>query len=85
MPVPVDGSGRILITDIGNSQHSSLWCSSQTLDVGTHESAWYLHPSRRSIANGDMINSSGEADRGWQENRYSNGLRLWRDLVIYHC
>ena len=77
--LPVDGSGRILITDIGYSEDSSLWCSS--LDVGTHESAWYLHPSRRSIADGDMIHSSGEADRGWQENRYYNGLRLRRDSV----
>ena len=72
--IPVDGSGRILITDIGYNSTSALNCSS--LDVGAQEGIWYLHPDAKTNLFNFAINHS---PRGWYENRDYHAVRLWRD------
>ena len=78
--IPLDGSGRILITDIGYSDSSALLCWSTYGNTG--ESNWYIHPTKESTAESDIINSSTTPYRGWYSNRYSHAghaVRLWRD------
>ena len=78
--IPVDGSGRILITDIGYTVNSALLCQSSLVhsDVGKN---WYLHPTNKSTANSDRIISAGQSDRGWHRNRGPRVVRLWRNLT----
>ena len=66
--IPTDGSGRILITDIGDSNESALICtchSDVTENVGTSD--WYLHPTQLRISESDVISSTGT--EGWETNR----------------
>ena len=72
--IPVDGSGRILIADIGYDIRNALNCSS--LDVGAQEGSWYLHPTAKTNIFNFSINYS---HRGWYENKDYNAVRLWRD------
>ena len=74
--IPVDGSGRILITDIGYTVNSALLCQSSHSNEGKY---WYLHPTNKSTANSDRIISAEQSDRGWHRNRGSRVVRLWRD------
>ena len=66
--IPTDGSGRILITDIGDSNEGVLICtchSEVTGSIGTSD--WYLHPTQLSISESDVISSTGT--EGWETNR----------------
>ena len=89
--IPTDGSGRILITDIGLDDDSTnaddagaLLCQSDvTTDAGNGN--WYLHPTQQSIAGGDRIESTDP--RGWSRNRGSSSdghllVRLKRHSTI---
>ena len=67
-----DGSGRILITDIGLVDAGSLLCQSNvTTDAGNAN--WYLHPTQLSTAVGDRILDTDP--RGWSRNRAINSIR----------
>ena len=66
--IPTDGSGRILITDIGDSNERALICTCHSGVTGSVETSdWYLHPSQLSINESDVISSSGT--EGWETNR----------------
>ena len=66
--IPTDGSGRILITDIGNSSESALICTCQSDMIGNvGTSNWYLHPTQLGISESDVISSTGT--EGWETNR----------------
>ena len=75
--IPTDGSGRILITDIGTDNDNALICRTNTPNPG--HGNYYLHPSMVTISEGDWIESTDT--RGWLRSRdVSNGLaRLRRD------
>ena len=74
--IPTDGSGRVLITTIGDNDETALVCrSGKATSSGGN---WYLHPTEMSTDDGDRITSV--ADRGWSRNRGidSEGHRLVR-------
>ena len=75
--IPTDGSGLILITDIGLVDAGALLCQSDVAPDGGNGD-WYLHPTQLSTEEGDRIQSSD--DRGWSRNRNTNihGHRLVR-------
>ena len=82
--IRTDGSGRILITDIGLVDTDALLCQS---DVATdyRNANWYLHPTQLSIDDGDRIQSTDP--RGWSRNRGHNAnehrlVRLKRHSTI---
>lgn len=77
--IPVDGSGRILITDIGHDESNSLTCSSWNL--GAEGGNWYLHPTKKSTADRYKIIFSGAPEHGWYSNGNSAEVFLWRDSV----
>ena len=81
--IPNDGTGRVILTDIGNT---NVICRSEsaTSEVGD----WFLHPTQMSTNagdpndnndNGDRI-ASPPVDRGWNRNRAtdSDGHQLLR-------
>ena len=74
--IPVDGSGRILITDIGYDIRNALNCSSLDVHVDAQDGIWYLHPTAKTNLFNFAINYS---HRGWYENRDYHAVRLWRD------
>ena len=76
--IPTDGSGRILITDIGLVDAGALLCQSDVAPYSGNGD-WYLHPTQLSIAEDDRIQSYMHP-RGWARNRglNSNGHRLVR-------
>ena len=74
--IPTDGSGRILITDIGHSSNNALSCSS--LELGVQGGYWYLHPTNKTTADIYKITSSGTPDRGWREIERDHEISLWR-------
>ena len=84
--IPTDGSGRILITDIGLVDASALICQSDVATAAGNAN-WYLHPTQLSTAEGNRIQSTDP--RGWSKNRGtdSNGHRLVRlkRHSITHC
>ena len=80
MPIPNDGTGRILITDIGYDINSSLRCSS--FDLGSQGGNWYFHPTMKSIHVSNRIMSSDTPDHGWYSDGDDYALKLWRDPVI---
>ena len=75
--IPTDGSGRVNITDIGNTNDNALICHSGKAILSSAQ--WYLHPTEMSTDDGDRI-VSPPPDRGWQRNRAadSEGHRLVR-------
>ena len=75
--IPTDGSGRILITDIGLDDADALICLSDVAPDGGNGD-WYLHPTQLSTAEDDRIQSND--NRGWSRNRGtdSNNHRLVR-------
>ena len=77
--IPTDGSGRILITDIGLVDAGALICQSDVV-TAPGSGDWYLHPTQQSTAEGDRIQSTDS--RGWRRNRHmlsgSNGHRQVR-------
>ena len=78
--IPTDGSGRVRITDIGDSNGNALICRSGKAISSSGN--WYLHPTEMSTDGGDRIVSgvNGVPDRGWSRNRAtdSEGHRLVR-------
>ena len=71
--IPTDGSGRILITDIGlddatttADDDDALLCQSD-VETAAGNVNWYLHPTQLSTAEGDRIQSTDP--RGWARNR----------------
>ena len=75
--IPTDGSGRILITDIGEGNTNSLICV--TDDPGTNSSSeWYYDPTSPTTDIAVRIESND--DRGWLRNRgtTTDGFRLVR-------
>lgn len=76
--IPIDGSGRILITDIGANNDGALICDSdQTTSSFTAD--WYINAANQSTASQDRVLS--EDARGWHRNRdTANGIvRLLRN------
>ena len=66
--IPTDGSGRILITDIGDSNESALICTCHSEVTGSVETSdWYFHPTQPSTSESDVISSTGT--EGWETNR----------------
>ena len=65
--IPNDGSGRVNITDIGDTNGNALICRSEkAISSGGN---WYLHPTEMSTDDSDRIGSGGVLDRGWSRNR----------------
>ena len=78
--IPTDGSGRILITDIGASKgKQALICHTDT-PSNPSGSDYYLHPSMQTTLEGDRIQSDDQ--RRWQRNRdLPNGImKLGRNI-----
>ena len=75
--IPTDGSGRILITDIGLVDAGALFCQSDVATAAGNAN-WYLHPTQLNTEEDDRIQSNDP--RGWARNRgiNSNGHRLVR-------
>ena len=67
--IPTDGSGRILITDIGlddgtttdDDDDDALLCQSD-VETDSGNANWYLHPTQQSTAVGDRIQSTDDRD-----------------------
>ena len=76
--IPIDGSGRILITDIGAANNEALICDSDQI-TSTGTSDWYINAASQSTASQDRI--LNEDARGWHRNRdTTNGIvRLLRN------
>ena len=71
--IPIDGSGRIVITDINpdeDNDEDALICRSQILSDGSN---WYLHPTQQTTGDSDRIESerdnTGTDPRGWIRSR----------------
>ena len=67
-PIPTDGSGRIVITDInpdGDNNEDALLCQSELAisDGGN----WFLHPTQLTTDDSDRIEATDS--RGWRRNR----------------
>ena len=78
--IPTDGSGRILITDIGFSNqpdNQALICTTNTPNPGNGE--YYLHPSMLTTSDSDRIQTTDP--QGYRRNRDRNNgiVRLRRD------
>ena len=77
--IPTDGSGRILITDVGLSWADSLICDSDWT-TSSASSNWYTNPVSQSTASGDRIVNSDS--RGWTRMRDpTNGIIRLRRYV----
>ena len=75
--ISTGGSGRVRVTDIGDTNGNALICrSGKAISSGGD---WYLRPTERSTDDGDRI-MSPPPDRGWSRNRAtdSEGHRLVR-------
>ena len=82
--IPTDGSGRILITDIGlddgtttDADADALLCQSDVV-IAPVNANWYLNHTQQSTTVGNRIQSTD--DRGWSRNRGNdlNNHRLVR-------
>ena len=68
--IPTDGSGRIRVTAIGDTNGNALICRSG-IPISS-SGYWYLHPTEMSTDDGDRIVSGvngGPDPRGWRRNR----------------
>ena len=79
IPIPTDGSGHILITDINSSDTEALICQSSSVGGRTD---WYLDPEDENPT------STAEADRihqnnfqGWTKKRNENPTRDGLQIV----
>ena len=63
--IPTDGSGRVLISDIGEENSVALICI--TDDPGTSYGEWYYDPTSPTTDEAVRIQSTD--DRGWLRNR----------------
>ena len=53
-PIPIDGSGRVLITAIGGDNDDALICTSER-DTSDGQTDWFLHPTLMSTNMDDRI------------------------------
>ena len=77
-PIPTDGSGRIVITDIntdGNNDEDALLCQSEVFALSDGGN-WFLHPTQQTTDGRFRI--VGDDPRGWHSNRGSHSHRLVR-------
>lgn len=66
--IPTDGSGRILLTNIGFNDNNSLYCvSDRTSNKATSD--WYINPVSQSTALEDRIVNTDS--QGWTRKRNS--------------
>ena len=63
--IPTDGSGRILITNIGFDNANALICRTHIYIPILGD--YYLHPSMQTTSDSDRIQSTDT--RGWTRNR----------------
>ena len=79
--IPTDGSGRILVSNIGFDDTNALICHTDTPNPPSGN--YYLHPSMQTTNGSDRIQSTDT--RGWSRNRdLSNGIiRLMRDSTSW--
>ena len=72
--IPTNGSGSILITDIGASNERALICST---DISTSTASnWYLHPDLPTTSIGNRIGNTDT--QGWMRNIAPGILKLRR-------
>ena len=81
--IPTDGSGRILITDIGfdnQPNDQALICRTNTVNPGNGD--YFLHASMVTTSDGARIGSTDP--RGYRRNRDTNNgiVRLRRDSDV---
>ena len=68
-PIPTDGSGRIVITDInpdGDNNEDALICQSELIGLSTGGD-WFLHPTQQTIHDSDKVQNNNF--RGWRRSR----------------
>ena len=80
--IPTDGSGRILITDIGfdnQLDNQALICRTNNIIMNLGNGDYYQHASMLTTSEGDRIHNPGP--RGYRRNRDRNNgiVRLRRD------
>ena len=79
--IPTDGRGRILITDIGDTNEDALICSTDFETTG-RSFIWYLDPSIATTSRYKTIRSSDS--RGWSIVRdTNNGISRLRRRSSY--
>lgn len=80
--IPTDGSGRLLVTDIGTNNFNALVCKSNK-STTTSTSDWYYNPSSPSLDPNHRIIIE-VIQYGWIRNRVvDNGIvRLLRDSRV---
>ena len=70
-----DGTGRVVVTDILNTDDKALICRSER--TTSEQGDWFLHPTEMSTYAGDPDNDTDNGDRivspphngGWNRNR----------------
>ena len=67
--IPTDGSGRVRVIDIGDTNGNALICRSGKAISSSGN--WYLHPTEMSTDDDDRIVSGVDSvpDRGWHRYR----------------
>ena len=80
--IPTDGSGRILVTDIGTNNFNALTCKSNE-STTTFTSDWYYNPTSASLDPNHRI-IVDVIQYGWIRNRdVKNGIvRLLQDSRV---
>ena len=79
--IPTDGSGRVLVTDIGKNNFNALLCQS-TQNTSSSSSDWYYNPTAPSLHPNDRIVVGDDLERGWTRNRERGTVRLLRDQDV---
>ena len=72
-PIPTDGSGRIVITDINpdrDNDEDALLCHSEMLGL-SDAGNWFLHPTQQTTQHTDdgSVRIESNDPRGWRRNR----------------
>ena len=70
--IPTSGSGRVSVTDIGNSNETALICQSDrtTSEATLGDGNWYLDPEQESIPTANIAKRINESIYlGWTRNR----------------
>ena len=80
--IRTDASGRVSVTDIGNSDETALICQSDrtTSEATLGSGDWYLDPEQEMTTSTDSDERiDGDNDRGWTRNRATiAGYRIVR-------
>ena len=68
--IPTNGSGHVLLTDIGSRDETALICQSDSTISDLGDGDWYLDPEQERITSTDSDERiDGDNDRGWTRNR----------------